>query len=61
MIYLLYGTLDALITDYINKIIKKENIDDINISKYNVDDLVSNIIEDASTISLFDDKKLIIV
>ena len=55
MIYLLYGTLDALITDYINKIIKKENIDDINISKYNVDDLVSNIIEDASTISLFDE------
>ena len=61
MIYLLYGTLDALITDYINKIIKKENIDDINISKYNVEDLVSNIIEDAKTISLFDDKKLIIV
>ena len=61
MIYLLFGTLDALITDYINKIIKKENIDDINISKYNEDDLISNIIEDASTISLFDDKKVIIV
>lgn len=61
MIYLLFGTLDALINDYINKIIKKENIDDINISKYNEDDLISNIIEDASTISLFDDKKLIIV
>ena len=61
MIYLLFGALDALITDYINKIIKKENIDDINISKYNEDDLISNIIEDASTISLFDDKKLIIV
>lgn len=61
MIYLLFGTLDALITDYINKIIKKENIDEINISKYNEDDLISNIIEDASTISLFDDKKLIIV
>ena len=61
MIYLLFGTLDALITDYINKIIKKENIDDINISKYNEDDLISNIIKDASTISLFDDKKLIIV
>ena len=61
MIYLLYGTLDALINDYINKIIKKENIADINISKYNEDDLIANIIEDASTISLFDDKKLIIV
>ena len=61
MIYLLYGTLDALITDYISKIIKSNKLDDINISKYNEDDLVSNIIEDARTISLFDDKKLIIV
>ena len=61
MIYLLYGTLDALINDYINKIIKKENIADINISKYNEDDLIANIIEDASTISLFDDKKVIII
>ena len=61
MIYLLFGTLDALINDYINKIIKKENIADINISKYNEDDLIANIIEDASTISLFDDKKVIII
>ena len=61
MIYLLYGTLDALITDYINKIVKNNKLDDINISKYNEDDSVNNIIEDAKTISLFDDKKLIIV
>lgn len=61
MIYLLYGTLDTLINDYINNIIKKTKIDDINISKYNEEDLLSNIIEDASTISLFDEKKMIIV
>ena len=61
MIYLLYGTLDALITDYINKIVKNNKLDDINISKYNEDDSVNNIIEDAKTISLFDDNKLIIV
>lgn len=61
MIYLLYGALDTLINDYINNIIKKTKIDDINISKYNEEDLLSNIIEDASTISLFDEKKMIIV
>ena len=61
MIYLLFGTLDTLINDYINNIVKKDKIDDINISKYNEEDLLSNIIEDASTISLFDEKKLIIV
>ena len=41
MIYLLYGTLDVLITDYINKIIAKYKINDLNISKYNVIDLDS--------------------
>ena len=61
MIYLLYGTIDTLINDYINRIIKKESIEDINISKYSSLDLVNNIIEDASTISLFATKKLIIV
>lgn len=61
MIYLLYGTLDALITDYIQKIISKYKIDDLNISKYNANDNLEDIIEDANTISLFGDKKLIII
>ena len=60
MIYLLYG-VKTLIDSYIDKIKKKEKIEDINISKYSVDDNIENIIEDASTISLFDSKKLIIV
>lgn len=61
MIYLLYGTLDVLITDYIQKIISKYKIDDLNISKYNANDNLEDIIEDANTISLFGDKKLIII
>ena len=60
MIYLLYG-VKTLIDSYIDKIKKKEKIDDINVSKYSVDDNIENIIEDASTISLFDSRKLIIV
>ena len=61
MIYLLYGTLEALITDYINKIITKHKITDLNISKYNINDNLTDIIEDANTLSLFDDKKLIVI
>ena len=61
MIYLLYGTLEALITDYISKIITKHKINDLNISKYNINDNLTDIIEDANTLSLFDDKKLIII
>lgn len=61
MIYLLFGTLETLINDYVSNIVKKDKIEDINISKYNEEDLLSNIIEDASTMSLFDEKKVIIV
>lgn len=61
MIYLLYGTIDYSIDDYIKKIIFKEKIEEVNISKYNLDNNLNNIVEDASTISLFADKKLIIV
>lgn len=61
MIYLLYGILEALITDYINKIITKHKINDLNISKYNINDNLTDIIEDANTLSLFDDKKLIVI
>lgn len=61
MIYLLYGNIDYSINDYVKKIIAKEKIEEINISKYNLDNNLNDIIEDASTISLFDDKKIIIV
>ena len=37
MIYLLYGTIDFLINQELNNIINKEKIDDISISKYNLE------------------------
>ena len=62
MNYLLYGTEDFLIEKEIQKIIKAEKIEDINISKYDLDiNTIKEIIDDASTISLFSEKKLIIV
>ena len=60
MTYLIYG-IDTLVKEYIDKIIKDNKIDDINISRYESEDSIANIIEDASTISLFADKKVILV
>lgn len=62
MIYLLYGTIDFLINQELNNIINKEKIDDISISKYNLEvDNINTIIKDASSMSLFEEKKLIVV
>lgn len=62
MLYLLYGDVLYLINKEITKIIEQNKIEDINISKYELDSTnFKDIIEDASTISLFSDKKLIIV
>lgn len=62
MIYLLYGEEQLLINNEVNKIISDNNIDEVNISRYNLEEvLLKDIIEDANTTSLFSDKKLIIV
>lgn len=59
MVYLLFGTKDYNINNEIKKICK--NIDDMNISRYDLNnDLTSLVIEDAKTISLFGDKKIVI-
>lgn len=59
MIYLFYGTKEFQIKKEIEKIEKK--FDKINISYFNLEnDDIKDVIEDANTISLFDDKKLII-
>lgn len=60
MVYLLYGTKEFQINEEIKKICK--NIDEMNISRYDLNnDLLSLAIEDAQTLSLFGDKKVIIV
>ena len=60
MIYLLYGNKDYRINEEIKKIAK--NIDKINITRYdlNIDD-IKDIINDAETYSLFQEKKAIII
>lgn len=62
MIYTLYSTSNTLINSEIEKIKKENNIDEISISKYNLEEEdFSNMIEDATTISMFSEKKLIIL
>lgn len=61
MTYVFYGTEEFLIKKELNKIKEKYNIDDINISSYDLENSkLEDIIDDASTISLFSDNKLII-
>ncbi len=60
--YLIYGTDSSLIRKKEEEIIKKININKNNIIKYSSNETyLEDIIEDASMISLFQDKKLIII
>ena len=62
MIYLIYGEEEFLIEQEISNIISKSGVDELNISKY---DLLlhslKDIIDDACTVSLFSDKKIVII
>jgi DNA polymerase III subunit delta len=61
MIYVVYGLENYLINNELNNIITKYNIDKININNYDLDnDLLDKVIEDASMMSMFSDKKLIV-
>ncbi len=62
MNYLLYSEEKYLIDEEINKIAKKEKIEDISISRYDLDiDIIKDIIDDCMTISLFESKKIVII
>lgn len=62
MIYLLYGTEPLLMEKKCLEILKKEQIDDFSTSKYDLENnSLNEIIEDASTVSMFNPKKGIIV
>ena len=62
MNYLLYGLENFFIDKELKNIINNGKFDDISISRYDLEnEIISNIIDDANTISLFDSNKLIIV
>ena len=62
MNYLLYGTEKFLIDKEIKNIISKHRIDDIDISRYDLEvNSIKEIIDEANTISLFSNNRLIIV
>ncbi len=59
-IFLIYGNEDYLIKKNLDDILSKINSDD-NISRYNLDiDSIETVLIDASTVSMFDDKKVIV-
>ena len=60
-IYLIYGNEEYLIKKELSKIIDDSKINTDNIIKYDLnEENVSNVVEEACTISMFDDKKFII-
>ena len=60
-IYLIYGTEEYLIKKELSKIIDKSNINIDNIIRYNLnEENISKVIDEASTISMFEDIKFII-
>jgi len=62
MNYLLYGTEKFLIDKEIKNIINKHEIEEINISKYDLEtNTIKEILDDVTTVSLFSSNKLIIV
>lgn len=62
MIYIFYGTEEYLLQKETEKIIEKYNISPLGISKHSGEDInIENILEDVSTISMFDEKKLVII
>lgn len=62
MVYILYGTIDYLINKYINKIIDDNKVGEFDINKYDLTNTsLTDIINDASSMSLFGEKKVIIV
>lgn len=59
--YVLYGTEEFLIKKEIAKIKEQHHIEDVNISTYNLEETsLDTIIDDARTISLFSDNKMIL-
>lgn len=61
-IYLFYGTDTFIIKSKINNIINKYNVDEFNVSNYDMEEVnLSDAVNDASTIPFMSDKKIIVV
>lgn len=61
MNYLLYSGEDFLLTEELNKIIKKYNIEELSINRYDLElDNIKTIIDDCQTISFFEEKNLLL-
>ena len=61
MIYILYGTEKYLIDKYIKQLKNENSIQNLSTSIYDTDDEIETILEDANSIDMFGNKKLIIV
>lgn len=62
MVYIFYGIEEYLLQREVNQIIKQNHVDRLAISKYSEEDCsIENIIEDLNTVSMFGDKKVVIV
>lgn len=62
MMYLLYGKESLLIENKMNEILAKEHLEEYSINYYDLEcDSLTDILEDAITISMFDSKKAIVV
>lgn len=62
MIYLFYGTESFLLEQELKNLQEKEQIEAINLNKYDLEATsLEDVLEDAETISLFSDKKMILV
>lgn len=60
-IYLIFGLEDYLINKELNKIINESNVINDNIIKYNLDEVdVKSALDEASTVSMFESKKIVI-
>lgn len=62
MNYLLYSEEEFLLTEEVRKIIEKNKIEELSVNRYDLElDNIKTAIDDCQTISLFEDKKAIII
>lgn len=62
MVYILYGKEKSRINIEVRNLVKKASVEYSNVNKFDLDkDKLTTIIDDANTISMFDDKRVVLV